>query len=226
MRQGFSIIVVFVVALIFPQIVQAQETTYLSNLGQASIGSVAAGSNSWLAADIITGNNVSGYIFNSAQLAMSDASGNPNNFTVMLYSATTSTGVKPGSNLGTLAGSTNPSTTGIYTYTDDSNIILSPNTDYFIVLTAGTAVTNGAYEWSLTDTYSYNSSSGWGVGSDEGIIAFFLTSNNGSSWNADEGNIQFAINATPIPEPSSEMLLGLGGILLLGFGRWKAKAVE
>jgi opacity protein-like surface antigen len=27
----------------------------------------------------------------------------------------------------------------------------------------------------------------------------------------------------PVPEPSTETLLGLGGILLLGFGSWKAK---
>jgi hypothetical protein len=34
------------------------------------------------------------------------------------------------------------------------------------------------------------------------------------------------LSMQPIPEPSAEMLLGLGGIWLLGFGRWNAKAVE
>jgi hypothetical protein len=79
---------------------------------------------------------------------MADASGNPSGFTVMLYSAIGNLAVLPGSSLGTLSGSTDPATGGIYTYTAPSNLTLSSTTLYFIVLTAGTAVANGAYTWS------------------------------------------------------------------------------
>jgi len=139
-------VIVFAVGLFAPRIATAQGTvTYLSNLGQASAGSLAVGSDSWLAASFITGTNASGYSLNSIQLAMTDASGNPSGFTAMLYSAIGVTGVFPGSSLGTLNGSLNPVSGGIFTYTPASNPTLLPSTGYFIVLTAGTAIANGAY---------------------------------------------------------------------------------
>jgi hypothetical protein len=207
-----TIMIMFVAGLLTQQVTQAQGTiTYLSNVGQTSTGSDAVGSDSWLAADLITGNNVNGYILDSVQLAMTDASGNPSGFTAMIYGAADTHGaILPASSLGTLDGSLNPATGGVFTYTPASSLTLLPNTDYFIVLTAGTAVANGAYEWSLAGTYSYNASSGWGVGSNEGTVGIFLSSHNGLSWSGNEGNLQFAINATPIPEPSSSFLLLLG----------------
>jgi len=77
-------VIVLVVALLTPQIVQAQGTIYLSNLGQPSAGSLAVGSDSWQAAIFTTGTNADGYVLNSIQLAMTDAFGTPNGFTVML----------------------------------------------------------------------------------------------------------------------------------------------
>jgi len=38
---------------------------------------------------------------------------------------------------------------GTFTYTPLSNLTLSPNTPYFIVLTAGITIANGAYEWPI-----------------------------------------------------------------------------
>jgi hypothetical protein len=95
---------------------------------------------------------------------MTDASGNPSNFTAMIYTAVGFSGPNPGSSLGTLDGSLNPVGSGVYTYTDDSNITLSPYGIYFIVLTAGTAIANGAYDWSLTIPNAYNPSGGWFLG--------------------------------------------------------------
>jgi hypothetical protein len=61
-----SSVIVFTVAFLAPQIIQAQGTiTYVSNLGQASTGSDKVGSNSWLAASFEAGNNASGYLLNS-----------------------------------------------------------------------------------------------------------------------------------------------------------------
>ncbi len=57
-KQIVSIIIVFAVALLAPQITQAQgTTTFLSNLGQTSAGSNPVSDNTWLAAEFATGNN-------------------------------------------------------------------------------------------------------------------------------------------------------------------------
>ena len=108
--------------------------------------------------------NAGGYSLDSIQLGMADASGTPSNFMVMLYTAYIGGATIPGSSLGTLDGSLNPTTAGIYTFTTASNLMLSPNTIYFIVLTAGTTVANGAYEWNYENTSSYNPSDNWGGG--------------------------------------------------------------
>ena len=208
--------------LFAPQITAAQGTTYLTNLGQASNGSLAVGNDGWLAIPFLTGNNSSGYSLDSVQLAMTDASGNPSDFTVMLDVAFNL--ISPGSSLGTLNGSLNPATGGIYTYTPDSNITLLAGRQYFIVLTAGTAVGTGAYDLSTAGKSSYNRIGNWAEGNFAG--GTLSTSIDGQNWNEAEIIFpQFAIYATPVPEPSTEMLLSFGGILLLGFGRWKAKSV-
>jgi hypothetical protein len=211
-------IIVFAVTLFAPQIVPAQGTmTYVSNVDQPSSGSLAVGSNSWLAVDFLTGNNSSGYIFDSIQLAMTNASGNPSGFTVMLYSLAQHGGV--GTNLDTLNGSLNPTDAGIYTFTSASNLMLSAHTAYFIVLTSGTAVANGAFNWS--EAASYNSEGGWiGAYSIVSFSAEVGQSSDGLNWDsAFTGYPQYAINATPIPEPGVLGLFSLGGLgtLLLGF---------
>jgi hypothetical protein len=224
-------IIVLAVALLAPQILQAQGTmTYLSNLTQASAGSITVGSNSWVAFGFRAGPDASGYVLNSVQLAMTDALGNPNGFTVFLYSAVPTTGGVyswiPVSNLGTVSDSLTPTTGGIYTFNTVSNLMLAPNKTYFIVLTAGTAVANGAYELSYTGaTNDIFLSDGWvGYG---GV----WTSTNGalpfpsSHFSPTYGNLaQFAINATAIPEPSVLGLFGLGGLAFL-WHRRKAKSV-
>ena len=212
-------VVVFAVALLAPQIVQAQGTmTYVSSLSQTSTGSPSVGSDSWLAAGFYTGTDPSGYTLSSIQLAMTDASGNPNGFTVMLYTAISGAGPLPGSSLGTLDGSLNPVTGGIFTYTPGSSLTLSPNASYFIVLTAGTIVANGAYSWS-ENTFPASSSGGWFA--ENGVLQ---SSNGTSHWSAIPGIGQFAINATAIPEPGVLGLFGLGSLAFL-WHRRKAKAV-
>jgi PEP-CTERM motif len=175
-------------------------------LGEPSSGSSAIGNNSWFAADFITGTNTGGYLLDSVQLAIADSSGDPSGFTVMIYSAIIGDATFPGTSLGTLSGYLNPSTAGIYTYTSTTGLVLSPSDSYFIVLTAGTTVANGAYEWSVTSTASPGYTNyHWG---DE---VFFAQSGNGINWSYASGIYgQFAIDATPVPEPSSSFLLLLG----------------
>jgi PEP-CTERM motif len=208
-----KLIILFTVGLLTRQIVQAQGTVYLSNLDQPSAGSLAVGSDSWLAAGFQTGNNADGYMLNSVQLAMTDASGNPSGFTVMLYNtAGGSFFGYPGSSLATLNGSANPSAAGIFDYTPASSLMLSPGTTYSIVLTAGTPIANGAYEWGWAyPSTSYNPSGTWGADGGE------LMSNSGSlfSWSFVASYYpQFAITATAIPEPDILGLFALGGLFL------------
>lgn len=214
-----SIIVCLALAVSVPQITQAQgTTTYLSNLDQPSSGSLPVGSNSWLAIEILIGGSRAGYSLDSIQLAMTDASGNPNGFTVMLCS-NAPIAFGPGPVLGTLNGSLSPVSSGIYTYTPASNLTLKPG-PYFIVVTAGTAIADGAYGWSLAGAPPYDPVTGWVE------VGGIFTSSNGSSWPLPtDGYFQFAISATPaVPEPSLLGLLALGGLFLV-WHRRKGKAV-
>lgn len=80
------LIIIFAVNLLSRQIMQAQGTVYISDLGQISAGNNPIGSNSWCAADFLTGPNAGGYTLDSIQLQMANATDNPNNLTAMLYS--------------------------------------------------------------------------------------------------------------------------------------------
>jgi PEP-CTERM motif len=212
------------VALLAPQIATAQGTiTFLSNLSQTPAGSNPAGSDSWLAAGFLTGNNAGGYSLNSIQLGLTDASGNPSGFIVMLYSAAGHGNVSPGDSLGALNGSADPAIGGIYSYAPTVLVSLLPNTPYFIVLTDETSVANGAYEWSYAGAFSYNPSGGWQapVG---GIAVDNYESSDGLNWTYLGGPPQFAINATPTPEPGVIGLFALGGLLVAFRRRNKSTA--
>jgi hypothetical protein len=208
-----SVIIFLAVALSAAEISRAQGTvTYLSNLGQPSAGSLSVGSNSWVAAGCFTGTSAARYSLDSIQLAMTGASGNPSGFTVMVYAnRVPPAGFDPGISLGTLNGSLDPVTSGIYTYTPASSLTLSPSTLYWVVLTAGTPIANGAYEWSYAGINSYNPSGGWGK------LGGVSTSSNGSLPWIGSGSAfpQVAISGTAIPEPSTLGLLALGGFLLV-----------
>ncbi len=152
-------------ALLSHHAAQAQGTLYLSSLSQNYTGTRAVGSNSWLAALFLPGSNPGGYTLDSIQLGMADASGSPSGFAVMLYSqAHIGSATLPGSSLGSLTGSASPSTAGVYSYTPPANLTLSPNTDYFVVLTAATAVGNGAFNWGLSAYPPATASGGWAEG--------------------------------------------------------------
>lgn len=123
-----------------------------------------------------------------------------------------------------------PVTSGIYAYTPAANLILAPNTGYFIVLTAAKTVANGAYDWSTTSTINFIGAASPGGFPNHGWQAplglagiDIYQSGDGSNWNilyAANGIPQFALNATPIPEPSSGILFGVGGLLSLCLCVW------
>lgn len=204
-----------------PLIAQAQGTVYVSSLGLTPTGSASVGNDSWLAEDFATGTSAGGYLPSSIQFALSNALGNPSGFTAMIYNVNPHSvaGAVPGSSLGTLNGSLDPVAGGIYTYSPASNLTLLPATTYFIVFTAGTAVANGAYEWSVTSTHAPTLSGGW---KGDNVL---LSSSDGLNWGpVGLSFAQFAISATAVPEPSALCLLALGGLFLLRHRR-KGKAV-
>ena len=196
----------------------------LSNLDQPSVGSLAVGSNSWVAGVFIVGQNPGGYVLNSVELAMSNASGNPSGLQVMIYSAGGG-GYTPANYIGTLNGSLDPVTAGEYTFTPSAPITFLSNGGYAIVLTSGTAIADGAYEWSYGGANSYNPTGGWLTLPDG--VAGAWTSSNGSlpSWvNNGSAFPQFAVEATPVPEPGLLSFFFLGGLHFVSRRR-KAKAI-
>jgi hypothetical protein len=202
-------ILALAVGLSAPPTAHAQGTTYISNLGETPSGSLPVGSDSWAAVLFRTGTNSGGYFLNSFQLAMMNASGDPSGFSVMLYNNVGTAGPQPGSSLASLTGSSSPSTAGIYIYTPATDLMLSAMTSYYVVLTAGTPVANGAYEWSDAGTFSYNLSGGWNTSPCE-------RSTDGSSWFYNwHIDPVFAINASPVPEPSTAAVVGLGLLALV-----------
>ena len=145
--------------------VHAQGTIFLSNLGQPSSESLPVGSDSWYAEEFSAGTNSSVYALNAIQVVMGGASGNPNGFMVSLHTnATGGFGSVPGGSVGQLIGPSAPEANGVYTYTAVSPIMIERNVSYYIVVTAGTPVTTGAYPWSTASVFSYASPDGWLAG--------------------------------------------------------------
>ena len=214
----------FTLGLLVPQVLRAQGATYLSNLEQPSVGGLAVGSDSWAAAIFVVGGNTSGYVLNSVELAMNNSVDNPSALQVMIYSSSGGGYAPPKTYVGTLSGSLDPVTPGVYTFSPDVPITFLPNGGYAIVLTSGTAVANGAYEWSYGNANSYNPVGGWYTL--QGGLAGAWTSGDASpnSWNLDRTAFpQFAIEATAVPEPGVLSLFVLVGVHLVW--RRKIKAV-
>ncbi len=199
-----------VFGLLLPLMGEAQDTLYVSNLGQTPTGSASIGSDAWIAQRLITGTDSNGYNLDSIQLLMDASSGSPIGFNVSIYNFS---GGNPQNNLGSLTG-LDPSVGGVFTYTA-SGITLSPSTFYFVVVTAATPIAQGAFVWSATRGFTQGSDM-WAI--DDG----YLSSTDGSSWafHIRQNVFQLAIDATPIPEPATYALAGLG---LAALSFWRRK---
>jgi hypothetical protein len=212
-------IIILAVALLPPQVIQAQGTmVYVSNLAQLQAGSLAAGSDSWVGNEFSIGSNPGGYVLDSVQLAMANASGNPGGFTVLLYGTRAGGEAYYGSGgsdtVTPLIGSNNPSTAGIYTYAPPASLMLSQNYFYSIVINASTTVATGSYNWIEADG-PLNLSGGW---SSSHALA---CSSDGLSWSNSFGSSgvypEFAVNATAVPEPGVLGLFSVGILILCGW---------
>ena len=198
---GKNLGLILAFALLAPLTISAQGTLYASNLGEP-ISAIGAGvaQDRWIAAQFFTGTNSDGYTLGSIQVLMTGTGGSPSGFSLMLY--TDNSGL-PGNILGTLSGSSNPSTGGTYDYTATGKT-LSSLTPYWIVATAATpAFPANFYGWQVASDSNYTLNGGWNVG----LTGY---SANGANWNTFSSPVQFGIIATPVPEPQTLALVGFG----------------
>jgi hypothetical protein len=140
------------------QNIRSQSIPYLSNTDQPVAGSNAIFP--LIGVQFQTGSNPGGYTFNDVQLSMANATKNPTgSLSVDLYYPSPLIG-GPESFTDVLSGNTNPVTAGIYTYFPTSNIVLMPNTDYYIQAQAGGSNPQ-FYQWNYTSTTNATSIGGW-----------------------------------------------------------------
>ena len=182
------------------QLSKAQGTAFLSNLSDSEIGVSAVGSDVWWGQTLQTGTNTEGYILNSVQLKLDAPSGAAHGFNLSISQS------NPNIFIGNLSGP-DPTSSGMFTYIG-AGIHLLPSSQYFLVVSASSLTTDGAYMWSYSSAPP-NAVGGWS-------IMRRYRSTDGVNWLiADRSSaFQFAVYATAVPEPSSLALLGLGGSFL------------
>ena len=204
MKGFFTTIFLGIAIVVVTQTVNGQSIVYVSNLSEPLYGyNVGNGSQAFQ-----TGTASGGYLLNSITLVMGYRLDNASNFNVSVYSSFNG---QIGVSLGSLNGSHNPESAGEYVYTA-SSLTLSPNTEYCIVATCDSwspdpiHMPPGGYSWQFTDSVNYASTDGWAINNYRGQFPDFY-------------QFQFAINATPVPEPRFFALVALGAALFLLRGR-------
>ncbi len=180
----FLTVAVCALGLLAPSNIRAQSTTYLSNTNQPIAGANTI--SPLLGVQFQTGSNAAGYTFNDVQLSMGNAVQNPTGslFVYLYYPSPVIGG--PDSFTDILSGNTNPVTAGIYLYLATSNIVLLPNTTYYIQAEIGGANPD-YYKWNYTSSTNATSIDGWGI--------------TGYQYNVHSGftpDPMLAIDATPI----------------------------
>jgi hypothetical protein len=215
-----AIMLALLTCLLVERRVPAQGTLEVSNLGQSPGSKAEIGSDMWIAQEFfITTTDPNTYALDSVQLLMDPMTRNASGFSVSIYGG--SLNGPPLLNLGSLSGSDNPSTAGTYTYTS-SGITLSPGTAYYVVASAGTPISEGAYVWSAAN--SFTKSGNWNIDD-----VYFTSSNDGATWSETlrQNVYQMAIFTTPVPEPSVACLISIGGVGLLYIrGRYGKKCCK
>jgi hypothetical protein len=151
---------------------------------------------------------------------MNPAIGSPSGFMLWLYLKTgnpgsLSTGDTPDRPIGSLAG-VDPAAGGVFSYST-SAITLAPRTFYFVVANSAVPVSQGAYLWSASNGQVW--ANWWAIENS------YYSSADGSSWtdHLRQNVFQLGIYGTPVPEPFSAALLGMGLVMTVNLLRCRKK---
>jgi hypothetical protein len=194
---------------------QAAGSIYLSNTDATDFGGYGIAGATMLAQPFRTGTSPGGYILNSADLLMHYWQPGVSDFHVSIYSNASG---KPGAPLEMLSGDTNPYLDGTYSYTS-SGITLSPITFYWIVASASNTSSNtpfSGYDWGETRDTVFSGNDGWQIPFGLTHAIYNIVPGQWTVYaSSTYGTQQFAIEATPVPEPglSALMTLGSGGFV-------------
>jgi hypothetical protein len=211
-------LILIVLIIFLPKLVSAQGTLYVSSFATESrYGGPQVANDSWIAEQIETGDNANGYVLDSVELLL-DTEGPGSGFAVSIYSDVNNL---PSTDLGNLSGNSDPSSG--YNIYSASGLSLAASTEYFIVVTAATPGENSPFSWIGGPSLSATGSDQWMIG---GLN--LVSSDQGSAWTSfDSGHdMQMAIYATEVPEPSPWILCLLGGGLAFYFQKHKQRLTE
>ena len=202
-RSAGCVLAVLALWAVRPSSVNAANVVLSDNItGVSNGGTEAATGASWLASSFGTGNAT--YKLDTVTLLLENSVAGA--AVVDIYS---NGGLQPGSLVGTLISPTSYIGPLVETTFTASDITLSANSTYWVVLRAA----QGEFDWGWA-----SSDSGAGVGFQD---TWSSSSDGGSSWftyvGPDSYPLQMIVTATVVPEPGSITLLGAGaGLLLLG----------
>jgi len=184
----------------------------VSNLGAADVGFIQVANDLWWGLEVTT--DTSPYLLNSVTLLMGNAFANHGTFSVNIYNAGASS---PGDLLpnGHLQGA-NPAIAGFYTYRPIAPLALMATTSYYLVVGVepfGLGSGIGQFHWELANDPA---SGAWQVSNSLDLDQPLF----GWSGNHTGGSPIFAIDASPVPEPSTLALWSVGaGFLCFSFRR-------
>ena len=207
-----------VIGAMMPLLTEGQGTVFCSNILQTNFpaGRFSVASDSWIAQDF-SWEGTSPFTLVGVELLIDTASGSPSNFSVAIYTLGAD---GPGEWLGNLRGDSDPNPQMVRTYFYYADgITLSPGSGFFVVMTSDTAAAQGAYQWftAFKPGQFFNGSLRLGTS--------YFDSSDGVSWSGhvDQDLGLIVVTGTPVPEPSSIMLLFCGVVSLLYF-HWRRKS--